>query len=522
MSKNLNQAVQTDPPTVCFKSHRLFVIPSLILIIPLLILGISRVLIPHDMDQSFHAWPVNDLLLSGLNPWSLKQVNEPPYCISAYGPMYYFISAAAQGLFGAQYWVTRLISLLCNIVICIVIWQIASAGVVAADQSGSTKKIRFSSFYFGSWIASMAMAGSSTFIANMSVGRSDNIGLAASLTGMMLLIHAVSQNKTNIKTVMLSGILIGLAPLMKQYFISAILVGLFVSYRRGVWKQFAATAIGLPFLLVLGLVITSQGGFLEICLRYPTLPEKSLSNSIEVFIDTLFKRPSNTMIVLGLILSAFCALPQIRKNKDTTNSTFVITALSLWLVLSGMIAIYTARRILGGSVLYWYEFLAVACIMMGRLINIVIANNSFRPAQFRAWMVWLGLMLLITSVFNLRSLRGTYFEWEARPYYLELQQIIESETPRNEPTLSYFSEVPRRAGRPVLFNDLLLYNRTTDENRKLLHGKIKEKVFSCLLLQPQNADEYLTSDYVEVKTEVPFPTKIFAVKLYLRSDLVKP
>lgn len=493
----------------------------LILATPSFVLGLSRILIPHDMDQTFLTWMVGDLLTTGRNPWSVTSVLTPPFCIPAYGPNYFLLSAIAQGIFGDQYWLLRLISFSANIVICLFIAKIA---MIKTSNSGNITQMgdnESNSRSFGSLIAVVAMLGSTTFISNIAVGRPDNLGLAFSLCGMALLISSISRNNCTQKSITTAGILIGMAPLFKQNFISAIIVGIFITYRHGSWKRFAVSAIGLPFLVVLVLVITSQGGFLEICLRYPSLPEKTIQNAINVFLKTFVKTPSNVLIMAGLGLALLPMVKSLRKSNVWRQQLVDISPLLLWLFLSGSLALLTSQRKLGGSPLYWYEFLAVSCIVTGRLVNMTIQQRKFSFFQFRAWLTWTVALLIVASVFQLRSLRGNYFEWAARPYYLELQQIVATKTPVNEPTLSYFSEVSHRAGRDVLFNDLLLYHQTTPENRRLLNDKIKEKTFSCLLLQPQNAEDYLTADYVEVKTQNTFPDKIYAVKLYLRSDLVR-
>jgi hypothetical protein len=313
-----------------------------------------------------------------------------------------------------------------------------------------------------------------------------------------------------------------MAPLFKQNFVSAILIGLLITYRIRLWKPFTIAAIGLPLIIVTGLVVSSAGGFLEICLRYPSLPEKSMNHAISVFIMTFLKTPSNLLLVVGLCF-AVTKLP-IRKSGTTSHQQIIDSnkPFILWLVMSGLLAFLTSQRKLGGSPLYWYEFLVVAAILTGRLVNQYDSQVGLRPFHLRFYLVWSLALFMVASVFYLRSLRGNYFEWAARPYYQELQEIIESKTPIDEPTLVYFSELTRKAGRKVFFNDPLLFNQTTPENRQLLHGMIKARAFSCLLLQPQNAEDYLTNDYIEVKTTNPFPDKIFAVKLYLRSDLVRP
>ena len=115
----------------------------LILAAPSFVLGLSRILIPHDMDQTFFTWMVSDLLTSGRNPWSVINVLNSPFCIPAYGPNYFLLSAVGQGIFGDQYWMLRLISFSSNIVICLFIAKIAmiktsnSENTIQVDQTES-------------------------------------------------------------------------------------------------------------------------------------------------------------------------------------------------------------------------------------------------------------------------------------------------------------------------------------------------------------------------------------------------
>ncbi|MFM7130726.1 MAG: hypothetical protein ACKO0V_15355, partial [bacterium] len=89
-----------------------------------------------------------------------------------------------------------------------------------------------------------------------------------------------------------------------------------------------------------------------------------------------------------------------------------------------------------------------------------------------------------------------------------------------EPIIEYFSNIGILTQRKVLFNDLLMYQNTTIENRELLSSVIASKQASCLLLLPQFSANYISSDYVEVPTKNPYPNRIFAVKVYLRKDLL--
>lgn len=480
-----------------------------------MILGLLRGFFPYDLDQSTLGFMVSDLLLNHQNPWSLKSVINEPYCIPTYGVIYHFIFAFGQLLFKQQYYFMRLISLISNITICLMVYKLASREfqypLNIPDKHGEKFK------NLGGKIALFLILCSSAFISNISNGRPDNLGIAVSMAGIFLLVN-YRKGISPQWVPCLSGFLAGSGPLIKQSFISAFLFGMLLAWKQGCLKKYCLFAIGFPAIVCSILIWMTDGDFITICISFPGMPEKTISNIIAVFRETFFTSITHFSILFGVIGFNFKYLSNYMSNKlISKNPSFQMIP---WIIISAFLSLFTSSRTLGGNPIYWLEFLIISSVFVGNHLANTIRISSVSKSLN---VVAIILFLMIAGsglVFSLRSLRGVYFEWSAIPYYRELQLIVIENTPPNEPVVGYYSNIGISAGRRELFNDLLMYQYTTSENRNLLKSAIASGKISCLLLQPQYTANYLTSDYIEIPTSNPFPNRVFAVKLFMRKNLL--
>lgn len=482
-----------------------------------LTIGLLRTVFPYDLDQSSINFIVNSLLLSGRNPWDLETVLSEPYCIPAYGIFYHLFAAFGQMLFGIQYFFMRLISFLSCITICFLAYNITDMTEYIDVNRINKSRQKINPFRLGSCITLVLILCSPAFISNNSIGRADNLGIAITMTGVLMLLR-FDKIKSHSLVPILSGLLIGSGPLIKQSFISALVFGLVLSWKKRTLKPFALTAVGFPAVVTGIIIVISGGDFIQISLVFPSLPEKSIMNIWSVFKSTFFLSPGHLVILFGFLSILVLHAYQFLTKKQVTQSSTDL--LIIWCLLAGMIATYSSSRKLGGNQLYWLEFLVLSSIVIGGYIN---SRNDllFRSRRFEvAFLVLFLTVFACGLVFSARSMRGLYFEWSALPYYNELQTIVREKTPANLPVVEYYSNIGPLTSRKVLFNDLLLYHHTTNQNQELLRSAILNKIFSCLILQPQNVSDYLTDDYIEVSTKNPYPNRIFAARVYLLKDLI--
>ncbi|MFM7315614.1 MAG: glycosyltransferase family 39 protein, partial [bacterium] len=369
----------------------------------------------------------------------------------------------------------------------------------------------------GGLIALVLILSSPAFIMNNSIGRSDNFGMAVSMAGVFLLIR-YDKKDSSVWMPLISGLLMGAGPLIKQSLISSIVFGFYLSWKKNCFKTVVFTSIGLPALICSVLTVISKGDFIKICIVYPSLPPKSMMHSWIIFKSTLLFSPVHFLILGGTILLVIrIALNWISKKDISLSRSSIFIP---WVLLSGGLSLFTSTRELGGSSLYWLEFIIISSAFLGECLSVIIERIS--DTQKKQILISVVSVLMIGSglVFSMRSLRGVMFEWSAIPYYRELQSIVSDKTPPDEPIIEYFSNIGILTQRKVLFNDLLMYQNTTVENRELLNSVIASKKASCLLLLPQFSANYISSDYVEVPTKNAYPNRIFAVKVYLRKDLL--
>lgn len=494
----------------------LFQYAFVILAVSQITLGLLRALYPYDLDQLSSGFMVNSLLISGRNPWSLKSVVNEPYCITVYGVFHHLVFALGQFIFGEQYYFMRFISLLSCFGICLMIYLIASGSSIVPKSSVLDKDNLKLNKTCG-LLAMLLILSSPAFISNNSVGRPDNFGIAVSMAGVFLLMR-YEKNQSAAWLPLLSGVLLGAGPLIKQSLISSILFGCYLSWYKRCFKSVFIASIGLPAVVCSFLTVITKGDFIKICITFPSLPEKSILNSLAVFKSTFLLSPVHFFILVGTFgfiikqISGWLSKKEIEKSR-----THIFIP---WILLTASLAMFTSTRKLGGSSLYWLEFIIVSSAFLGENLGNMMQRIPWSGKK--QWTISAVSIIVIGSglVFSLRSLRGVMFEWSATAYYRELQSIVSEKTPPDEPIIEYFSNIGILTHRKVLFNDLLMYQNTTDENRQLLRSYIAGKKASCLLLQPQFTADYLTSDYLEIPTINHYPNRIFAVKVYLRKDLL--
>jgi len=480
-----------------------------------IIIGLLRALYPYDLDQISFGFMVNSLLISGRNPWSLKSVVNEPYCITVYGVFHHLVFALGQFIFGEQYYFMRFISLLSCVGICLMIYLIVSGSSIIGKGRVLNDELKINKIC--GLLAMLLILSSPAFTSNNSIGRADNSGIAVSMAGVFLLMR-YEKKQSAAWVPLLSGILLGSGPLIKQSLISSIIFGLYLSWMKKCFKPVFITSIGLPGVICTFLTVITKGDFIKICITFPSLPEKSILNSLAVFKSTFLLSPVHLFILVGTFVFIFMQISDWLSKKEIEKSrTHIFIP---WILLTASLAMFTSTRKLGGSSLYWLEFIIVSSAFLGENLGNMMQRIPWSGKK--QWAISAVSIIVIGSglVFSLRSLRGVMFEWSAIAYYRELQSIVSEKTPPDEPIIEYFSNIGILTHRKVLFNDLLMYQNTTDENRQLLRSYIAGKKASCLLLQPQFSADYLTSDYVEIPTKNPYPNRIFAVKVYLRKDLL--
>jgi hypothetical protein len=469
------------------------------LVVASLLVDVSQCLYPYDNDASYMMFGVSKELASGQDPWDERHVQEPPYVSPMYGPALHALGGVGWALFGRQFWFLRVLRAGGFVASLVALHRIGRRG-------GGGKR--------GAWLSILIFVGFGDVLSDAGGGRGDVAGLGCATLGIALLLDAPV---TGTRAFVVAGLLCGMAPLIKQFYVVPIAVGtLFCLLRRSRAQAvaFFSAAAGLPLSVFVALDALSHGGLWRMTVVYPSLTPRSIGHLMSLLVH----QTRDPVWDMSIFMLAWAILEIARRPHASlllADDTMLVLAMWLPPVLVQDLLMATRHRAHG----YWLELWFVVAATLPPLLA---ATEPTSRWLLRVRDAFPALLILAGIVAYARRFHGAYFDWKAIPYYESLVDLVRERSPATNPVLTEYSDIPERAGREAWFNSPELYGLSTKRNQDLLKSELDAGRFAVLLLRPQGTDLYSLDRYARVATRLPFPTKVWAVAPYIRKDLLTP
>jgi hypothetical protein len=209
-----------------------------------------------------------------------QRLDQPPFTVTAYTPLYYALAAALQAIVGQSFASGRIISYLACLATALFIGCI-TWGFARSVWPALLAALMFVGLTFPGTVPWFAMY------------RVDLLAEALAFGAILVLTRGTTE-----RYVLAASVLAGLALLTKQSFVAATascVVWLAISHRRRAALQFAAISLGLPLAICAGLQVAT-GAF--------------LANAIEIVADPI---SASQVIDLSLIFATSLGIVTMSK-----------------------------------------------------------------------------------------------------------------------------------------------------------------------------------------------------------------
>lgn len=259
-----------------------------------------------------------------------RAINEYPYLVINYPPVYQFLCAFFVKLFGVSFAFGRLITFLASIIITYIIYKILKEKTV--------REIGV--------ISALLFVSSSYIYKNNPFFRVDMLGLCFSLLGIYLFLR-----KNNL---LITAIFFVAALYTKPTFISAplaVMIYLFLTKRK---RAFTFIACLVPLYAVIFFLINyfTQGEFYRHNFLY----------NMNIFIFKQLAKYYTWFLHNHAILILFSLIFMILSVSEKKYSLYVI-----YFIISTVVALSVGK--IGANMNYFFETIAVSCILTGLAIN---------------------------------------------------------------------------------------------------------------------------------------------------------
>lgn len=455
-------------------------------------LGIARLLYPYDIGEyEANAWAPAVLLTHLHNPYTQSLALHQPYVASAYGPLYYAVVGLGARVFGYQFWFARLLSICAGALAATLIYRITtrftmrrSAGLLAVG------------LFTVQWPV-MAWAG---------VQRPDLLGLACVLVGLDLALRR--DDDRPLQHAGWAGIALLAALLTRQTYL---LPPLFVAAWYLATRERAALVCFLTTFLATGaallalLDITSHGGFIASLVTNQEGAASSLAQ-LRSNVQAVLESPAAWVVALGVPLMTVLVVRR-RRTIDADMSSLTMLLVTYTALATVLAAVTSARA--GANVNYFIEPVAIGSLTLG------VGSQLVAPTHRRR----IGLLVTVlvacaAAEAAARQGHGQLDQWRSKPYFnavvAELQRIPRS----SGPMLSSYPELVADAGRTEWVNDFVQYDGRSPQLRAALVRIFRERRLSAIVWA-----EPPPPGYVQVHLDVPRPSGVYVVNVYVRKDL---
>ncbi len=459
------------------------------------LLIVSRVIYPYAAGtwESFN-WMPAEHLFEGKNPYAFAF--EPPFGMSPYGIVFYFLIGIGVKLFGYQLWFGRTLSV---IAFAVCLWAVVRI----------TRKISLSKN-----AASIAfLAGLAMFPAQIWIGvmRPDLIAAAFAFSALTLAFGLEEEKKTPVWRVVGMILFSGAAFFTKQTFVLAagIVFLRFLQVKK--WREAVIYASGLAILVFGGMFLlnhTSDGGYFWQHFTHAQRLPYSFRQAAEVFIEML-KQPAFFFALICLAIFVF----QKRGEKLTGIISSPIFLLFFYLTISLLLSIFSAGRV-GGNINYYIELSFVLAIACGLIFAFFSRKENF--PNLAAAMI---ILLTLGGAFQMfRVFRGEYYRWESLNYYREIYETAGKNIPKDGKCISVYPELVVWNGCKFNFDDFEEYVGTwSPELTEIFEREIRQSKYSAIIWTDDKFAERFPN-YRLIPMTQKLPEKYFKVYLYVPKE----
>lgn len=430
-------------------------------------------------------------LASGGPIYGQQLVLSEPYLCAGYGPLYYAILGSVLRVTGLTFWPGRLLSLLATLATGLLLYNL-----VRNEQKTATA---------GFVAATLFIMSPATW----SVGffqRVDALGVFFSTVCLAL----VWRSNENLRKFVLAGCAAALAFLIKPNFVAASLAVIACLTIARAFRQLGAFLAGgaiVATLAVVGLQLTGNQGYVwnQFMYVHTLFP---LGVAVSNFRELI---QSQTVIASVAVSSLLLVRADLRSRKVSDLLPLV------YLMVATVLGLVAASKI-GSGINHFYEFSVALALCAGLVFG--------RIKKVRETAYLITVLFLIVSLSVELAFRSNYFIKDRLFFSVSkaslhekiIQDLIEY-VPDEEPIASHYPDLVLRAGRRLIFGDVLIYTLGPDDYRSRLSSYLAERKLGAYI-----AMRYLTiPGYTLVEgpelSHPPPGNLIPGPLLYLRDDL---
>jgi hypothetical protein len=495
--------IQPEPIGGKTKLYTSVLLPgAIVAILMAFVLCVARIIFPYDVGfYDGGIWAPSQLIMHGMNCYSMNWADHSPYIMSPYGIVYYGIVALGIKLFGLQFWFARVLSLL-SLLVCVYCIY--------------TLLMRFTRKRENALLGVILFLFQPPVQICSAVQHPDMLALAFSLAGIAFAIKD-KETKRTLKSNILSAIALSAAILTRQTSVlpvAFVLIWFLMEKDRVSFFQTGISVVLLLFILMTVLQMTSHGGYLWQQFILASSVEKSWVIAFQNLYEYAFSIASIGafgLLYLGVIVERY-SKDDVSNVKSMQMRFYLFRKVTLlYTVCSILLAAVTASRA-GSSINYYLEVSAVISLLIP-MYWMEIAERFKQQWKVKAIFVVILFGGLITAAKQYRSI---YYFNAAKPYYQEIIQKIRQSTNPNEPIFTVYPDLVVAANRKYEINDFCQYDGRVPKLKTMQDSLFSMHVFSAVLKHTQTP----IPGYTIVKTTTPEPKKVFQLYLFLRDSHV--
>jgi hypothetical protein len=356
-----------------------------------------------------------------------QSLDRPPFTVAAYTPLYYVLAGGLQAMFGPGFGPGRALSLVAGFVTAVLVGLIAARG-----QWG-----RWVGVFAGVLFLALGFPGPD--VPWFGLYRVDVLGVALSVAAVALL-----DRRRGTSTILVAGVLAGLALLCKQTLVSALLAGAMVLWWRpaALFVGSALVTFGVPCIV---LQLLTGGAFLE---------NTFAANANPLYLSEWIRLLGEFVRAQWLPLLLAGVYLWLGRPWQAHEGRLVV----LYWAVSSLALLQLAK--IGANHNYWIEFAAATAILAARGAACLLAVA--RPALGVALVVALAAQLggPAGALASARAMRSDIRSALAAPRDVDFEALVDRV--RREPSIVIAEpmDVVVLAGRqvllePFIFNILL-------------------------------------------------------------------
>ncbi|MCC7103632.1 MAG: glycosyltransferase family 39 protein [Chloroflexi bacterium] len=352
---------------------------------------------------------------------------QPPYTVTAYTPVFYWLAALLQAAFGPGFAPGRVLSFGAGVVAAILVGQIAARRTQA----------RWAGWFAGVLFFALGMPGAYSWLP---LYKEDVLGVTLSLGAI-----AALGRGTGRRQVLAAATLAALAALTKQTFVAAGLAGaiwLWRRDRRGA-RLFASVAVALVVLVCAAMEATA-GAFLANAIFANVNPFRPEVLGLNLGLLLLFQSGP-------IILAILYLLDRAGQTPKAENDLMV------WYWALTMVPLVGLGKV-GSNYNYWIEFAAATSILATLAVQRQLDRARMMGQHARMPVACLALAVQLVAgglLAHVEGLIGPAAHSPSQGQLAEFASLVHRVRSEPGPVLANPLDVVTLAGKPVLFEPYL-------------------------------------------------------------------